>query len=163
MTSDNVCKCCAKARGFIYSAAVYAVEELEDAICPWCIADGSAAEKFDAEFTDSASIGEFEDACEVSDEIIEEVSRRTPGFAGYQQEKWWTHCDDAAEFLGPVGWEELKTWGQEAQDAVYEGTEFKPNMNQSRFLETFHKDTGPTGYLFRCLHCGEFGGYADWA
>jgi hypothetical protein len=31
---------------------VYAEAELDDQLCPWCIADGRAAAKFDAQFTD---------------------------------------------------------------------------------------------------------------
>ena len=46
---------CGESRGFIYSGPVYGQEELDSSICPWCIADGSAAEKFDAEFTDVGS------------------------------------------------------------------------------------------------------------
>jgi uncharacterized protein CbrC (UPF0167 family) len=40
-------------------ARSYAIEELEDAFCPWCIADGSAAEQFDAEFVDPEAIGGY--------------------------------------------------------------------------------------------------------
>src|SRR6266542_1799858 len=39
-------------RGYVYVGPVYAIEELDEAFCPWCIADGTAAAKFDAEFTD---------------------------------------------------------------------------------------------------------------
>ena len=35
----------------------------------------------------------------VSDEIVAEVAYRTPGFTGWQQERWFTHCA-AGEFLG---------------------------------------------------------------
>jgi hypothetical protein len=50
--SDTECIGCGKARGFIYTGPVYAVDELVEVICPWCIADGTAATKLDAEFTD---------------------------------------------------------------------------------------------------------------
>ena len=40
--SDTECVCCGKARGFIYAGPVYAIEEYDHCICPWCIADGSA-------------------------------------------------------------------------------------------------------------------------
>jgi uncharacterized protein CbrC (UPF0167 family) len=29
------------------------------------------------------------------------------------------------------------------------------------FLDVLDKEGSPTGYLFRCLHCGHFGGYTD--
>ncbi len=44
--SDATCECCSKARGFVYTASIYCADEVE-CVCPWCIADGSAAEKFD--------------------------------------------------------------------------------------------------------------------
>jgi len=61
-----------------------------------CIADGSFAARFDATFTDDAPLSSL-DA-----QIVDEVTRRTPGYSAWQQEQWMTHCDDAAAFLGPV-------------------------------------------------------------
>src|SRR4051794_16064897 len=52
--SDTQCDCCGKQRGYIYVGPVFSVEGLYEYICPWCIADGSAHTKFDAEFTDAA-------------------------------------------------------------------------------------------------------------
>lgn len=97
--SDATCRCCGEARGCIYAGSVYAVEDMEYCICPWCIADGSAHEKFDCEFTDSAGVGAREDWDDVPMKVIEEVAHRTPGFTGIQEEMWWTHCGDAAQFL----------------------------------------------------------------
>lgn len=95
--SDATCRSCGQPRGYVYAPPPSAEEDLESALCPWCIADGSAARQFDAEFTDAASIGGYGQWDEqVSDEIVEEVSRRTPGFSGWQEEKWWTHCGDFA-------------------------------------------------------------------
>jgi uncharacterized protein CbrC (UPF0167 family) len=54
--SREVCACCGVARGYVYAGPVYAVDELDDKICPWCIADGKAHKKFDATFTGSTSI-----------------------------------------------------------------------------------------------------------
>src|SRR3954452_7382977 len=100
--SGASCICCAEARGFVYAGPVYSTRNnLDDAICPWCIADGSAAKKFDASFTDAAGIGGGdEDWPEVSAGIIEEVSLRTPGYNSWQEERWFTCCDDAAAYLG---------------------------------------------------------------
>lgn len=55
--SDVECCCCGKTRGYIYVGPVYAEEEYEECICPWCIADGSARKKLDARFTDEALVG----------------------------------------------------------------------------------------------------------
>lgn len=51
--STVVCKCCGQNKGYIYTSSVYAIEELHNEICPWCIADGSAAKKYGATFVDS--------------------------------------------------------------------------------------------------------------
>ncbi len=57
--SQAVCKSCGQARGYIYSGPVYSeMDGLDDSICPWCIADGSAAAKFEAVFVDVNSIAD---------------------------------------------------------------------------------------------------------
>lgn len=99
--SDRTCRSCGRSRGFIYVGPAYAVEDLEEDICPWCIADGSAHEKFDAEFVDRAAVGGYKRGWDkVPQSVVEEVAFRTPGFTGIQQEQWYTHCGDAAEFVG---------------------------------------------------------------
>ncbi|RYE21340.1 MAG: heavy metal-binding domain-containing protein [Sphingobacteriales bacterium] len=79
---------------------------------------GSAANKHDASFTDGAGIGACGDGRAVPDPVIEEVARRTPGFSGWQQEQWFTHCGDAAVFLGAAGYEELQQLGKNAIEAI---------------------------------------------
>ena len=106
--STKICLACGLSRGYIYKGQTYAQEELIDAFCPWCIADGTAHEKFEAEFVDAASVGDYGAWEPVSEEIVAEVAYRTPGFTGWQQERWFTHCRDAAEFLGPMGKVELE-------------------------------------------------------
>ena len=90
--SDKTCKCCGKARGFIYRGPVYSVHDLDEGICPWCIADGAAAAKFNATFTDDVPLL---DSGGLNPAIVEEITRRTPGYIGWQQETWLTHCGDA--------------------------------------------------------------------
>src|SRR4051794_37044508 len=104
--SRTPCVCCGRSRGYVYSGPVYARKEYLDCICPWCIADGSAHEKLDASFHDKEGIGSgmWDD---VPEEVTEEIAYRTPGFSGLQQEQWWTHCHDTAQFLGCAGHAEL--------------------------------------------------------
>src|SRR5580765_1558527 len=112
--SDTECVCCGKALGFIYTGPVYAPEEYDDQICPWCIADGSAHEKLGASFTDEIGIGGYGNWETVPGDVVDEVAYRTPGFSGWQQERWWTHCGDAAQFIGRAGQEELAALGPQA-------------------------------------------------
>lgn len=71
---------------------------------------GSAHTKLKAEFVDRDLIGSG-DREPVPPKISDEVAFLTPGFSGWQQERWFTHCGDAAEFLGPMGKEQTSAIG----------------------------------------------------
>jgi hypothetical protein len=159
--SDTECVCCGQVRGYIYTGPVYAIEEYYNCICPWCIADGSAYEKLDAMFTDDAGIGGYGEWDEVAEEVIEEVAQRTPGFSGWQQEQWWTHCGDAAQFLGRAGKKELTAFGPPAIAAIQESTGLPDGREWNEFFAALDKNGSPRFYLFRCRKCGQFGGYHD--
>jgi uncharacterized protein CbrC (UPF0167 family) len=79
--SAEVCPVCGESRGFAYDSIPYGMNELEH-ICPWCIASGSAHEKFGVEFTDTEGVGGQGQWEKVPKEVVEEVAFRTPGFAG---------------------------------------------------------------------------------
>ena len=68
--SGEVCRCCRQNRGYMYAGPVYAEEDLDDAICPWCIADGSAHTMFDASFVDTEAFSEG-----APESAMEEISR----------------------------------------------------------------------------------------
>src|SRR5262245_9382248 len=102
--SAEMCRCCGEARGYIYAGPVYAQENLDESICPWCIADGRAHDKFDAAFVDEAALPD-----DLPEDMIEELVQRTPGYAAWQSEQWFACCDDAMRFLEPVGVMELRT------------------------------------------------------
>jgi len=158
LTSDGTCEVCRQGRGFVYAGPVYCEGEPET-ICPWCIANGSAHTKFEAQFVDRDSIGggQWES---IATTIVDEVAFRTPGFSGWQQERWFTHCCDAAEFLGPMGKEHLQQAGPEAVEAIRleAGCDAEEWEDYFAALNARH---GPTAYLFRCRHCGKLGGYSD--
>src|SRR3954465_13078037 len=73
--SDAECARCGEQRGFIYAGPVYTEGDFEDAICPWCIADGSAARSLGATFVDSEAFAD-----DTPDAVITEITERTPGF-----------------------------------------------------------------------------------
>ena len=157
--SDTECVVCKKERGYIYSGPVFAVEEYEESICPWCIADGTAAAMLEATFFDEAGVGAAGD-CEVPESIVEEVTLRTPSFTGWQQEQWWTHCSDAAQFIGRAGKKELEALGPAAIAAIQAAAE-NDDVDPGKLIDSLKKDGSPSAYMFRCLHCGQFGGYWD--
>lgn len=142
--SDAVCPCCERARGFLYSGPMYGPSDLE-VVCPWCIADGSAAERL--------GIGFAEVDGDVPDEVRSEVGERTPSFTAWQQERWLAHCD-AAAYLGRVGFDELQRL-PDAYEMVVE------ELGDEELVASIHPDGDLTAYLFRCLHCGTHLAYTD--
>ncbi|WP_028455767.1 CbrC family protein [Chitinilyticum litopenaei] len=161
IAADDECACCSQSRGYIYTGPVYSEEELDNALCPWCIADGSAHAQFDASFTDEAGIGGGGEWDDVADAVREEIAYRTPGFAGWQQERWWSHCQGAAAFIGRAGKSELQALGQEAILAIQNDAGLDDGPDWDEFFNALDKDGSPTAYLFRCTCCGTLGGYQD--
>jgi len=155
--SDATCLSCEQARGLIYTGPVYAVEELVDCLCPWCIADGSAAARFNAAFTDHLPV-----YGNVSEAVVAAVTTRTPGFGGWQQEHWAYHCADGAAFLGRAGWPELQRRPDalEALRREHDGLGWTPELVEE-YLTELDKDGSPCAYLFRCRHCGTHLAYSD--
>jgi uncharacterized protein CbrC (UPF0167 family) len=157
--STAECVCCGEKRGFIYAGPAYCEAELDDALCPWCIADGSAHEKFDASFTDEAL---FPDG--VAPATIEEIALRTPGFNGWQQERWLGLCGDAAAFLTPVGYAEIKARYPELEGVLMMHIVHELGLSggaATRYLQALNRDHGPTAYVFSCRHCDAKPVYID--
>ncbi|MBI2689038.1 MAG: CbrC family protein [Acidobacteria bacterium] len=134
------CLCCNRIRGYVYTGPAYSEKfhYLSGCICPWCVADGSAAKRFPARFADTGTVDG------ISTEIREELETKTPGFEAWQQEQWMVCCKDAAAYLGRAGASELKNEFAAAIPA----------------LKRWVKDE-PTAYIFRCLHCQNYLAYAD--
>jgi uncharacterized protein len=159
VASPSICRRCGQRRGYIYAGPVYAEAELTEAICPWCISDGSAAREFDAEFTDPDGVGDYGSWDPVRPEVVEEVTRRTPGFSGRQQERWRTHCSDAAVFLGRAGRRELaERWPGAIPALMAEAGLEGEGWNEC--AAALDAEGSPTAYVFRCRHCGQLGGYS---
>jgi uncharacterized protein CbrC (UPF0167 family) len=158
--SAEQCPGCGQARGYAYTGPVYTRQNLAGKLCPWCIADGTAHQRFGATFTDDDGVGGYGDWDPVPDAVVKEVCTRTPGFSGWQQERWWTHCGDAAAYVGAAGFQELQQHGPELvaqlqQDTGLEGVEWE------EYFQALDREGSPTAYVFRCRHCGAHGGYSD--
>jgi len=151
--SEAPCASCEDSRGFIYVGPVYADDDYEEAICPWCIADGSAHATLGATFVEPEV---FADG--TPDAAIAEIAERTPGYAAWQHEVWPACCNDATAFLGPVGIAEIREQYRELEGVVLSHIIHELGVAggaATRMLESLHRNASPTAYLFRCLHCGE--------
>ena len=82
VVEDITCVVCSQARTHRYIGPVYSRKQPDGPVCPWCIADGGAADALDAEFVDAAG------AHDVAPSALETLIHRTPGYIGWQQEVW---------------------------------------------------------------------------
>ncbi|WP_077801901.1 CbrC family protein [Streptomyces sp. JHA26] len=153
--SDAACACCGRARGYVYTGPVYAAGE-PGRLCPWCIADGSAARRYEAHFTADVA------GDEVTRDVLVAVAERTLGFTAWQDGQWLVHCGDAAAFLGRAGVREL-TGYPDALDSLRQDIDAWgwPDDQVDDFLGSLDSGGQPTAYLFRCRTCAAHLAYAD--
>ncbi len=142
------CECCGKEVPYVYTGVLYSEIE-EGTLCPWCVASGAAAMKYDGFFNEISG-----HAPEERDEL---VCKRTPKFTSWQDISWATHCDDAAIFRGtqesPKDWKRFRQESPDAKleiDENYDYTyddpeEIGKNLNGSFIV-----------HLFQCAHCGTY-------
>lgn len=167
--SDAVCICRNIVRSYVYGRMPYCPGDHSEKICPWCIADGSAARFLDCEFVAIEGInGDGKDWDDVSDEIKEEISKRTPGFPILQGDQWYTHCGDAAVFLGYIHKDGLIDRGQKVTREFIECLDKETyeeflEWGGIELLDMIEGECGEAqGYFFKCIHCGKHGGFVDY-
>jgi uncharacterized protein CbrC (UPF0167 family) len=157
--SKGKCRCCKEAPGLIYSGPVYSKENLDDALCPWCISDGSAHSKFDATFVDSEA---FADS--ISESALTEIVERTPGFNSWQSERWLACCGDAAAFVTPAGIKDIREQFPRLEGDLMMFIVHQMDISGGaarQTLESLRRDQGPTAFVFKCLRCDAYPVYVD--
>lgn len=137
---DGICSVCHKIRSIKYDLPLYSQEEPEY-ICPWCIADGSAAKKYHGQFNDDNSIDEL------PPEKLDELILKTPSYSSWQQEVWLTHCNEPCAFIGYVGFAEIIPYFDEIKNDI--------DYPEELLRTSLSKDGSLTGYLFECVQCGK--------
>ena len=152
---DIPCLQCSRLRGYVYTGPVHTEKNfiLENHLCPWCIADGSAAKRFGAIFNDAGTMDD------VTREVMKEIEERTPGFQTWQDWGWLTCCEDAAVFLGIAGTQELKRDFPDAIPAVMEHLSDDYGLSDKdlkEFFEALSKEDQPTAYIFQCARCQSY-------
>ena len=132
---------------------------MEDAICPWCIADGSAHTKWDMTFVDSEAFSE-----DVSEAMRKEIEERTPGFNTWQSERWPSCCGEPAAFVTPAGFKEIREQYPRLEGPLMMFIVHELGISggaAKKTLESLHRDQSPTAFVFKCLHCDNFPVYVD--
>lgn len=100
---EGICSVCNEKRQVKYKGSFYSLEDLEY-ICPWCIANGNAAEKYDGEFNDYCGIeGVSSDPNNgeptIQNELLLEITNKTPSYISWQQQVCLTHCNEPCAFI----------------------------------------------------------------
>jgi uncharacterized protein CbrC (UPF0167 family) len=147
---ESSCLACGLARGYAYHGPVYGEARVRGSICPWCIADGSAALRFSITFTDDWALVK----AGIDTGVIAEVTTRTPGFTSWQGEEWRSHCNDACEFHGDLPPSELRRLGGAVQEQLWPETT-ATSAEWDTFVSTYTPGGDPSIYWFRCRHCGK--------
>jgi uncharacterized protein len=145
--SDAICECCGKARGYAYVADVYAIEDVES-VCPWCIADGSLERKYDATLNDGHPLH----LAGLPSKIIDEVTRRTPGYLSWQQDSWIVCCNDACEFHGDAPVDEIRALDEPGLAALSAESGFSI-ADLRDIVHHYQQGGSPAFYKFVCRHC----------
>ena len=146
--SDKTCACCSKAGGWIYVASVYGPSNLRGNICPWCIASGTAALRYNCSFNDDSPLAE----AQLAPAIILEVSRKTPGYSSWQQEVWQACCDDACEFHGDAPASEMKALSDESLVRIQDDWQISLKRLDD-LLNVYVPGGGIAIFKFVCRHC----------
>ena len=96
--SDHICECCGQSWGTLYQGNIYTKHHVTN-VCPWCIADGSATDKFGATFIDGSFCNDELRYVSLTDQANREVFGCTIGFATFNAIGWWVHCGEPAEYV----------------------------------------------------------------
>ncbi len=150
----HICDSCENPTTLWYNSPFYSRSDV-NCLCPNCISSGKAAEKFNGMFQDPCSCGNVSDSAK-----LDELTHRTPGYHGWQQEYWPSHCDDYCAFIGYVGWSEIEELG--ITDEIIESLKNNPEgVDLDYIKENLINGGSMQGYLFQCCCCNKHVLYYD--
>lgn len=146
--SSEPCSGCGRDRGWRYDLAIYSVHD-DLRACPWCIADGSFARKFDATFLEDNSL----QRAGLPSDVMNEMLTRTPGYSCWQYEDWIACCGDACEFHGDAPVKELQALDDAGLQRLASASGFPLDVLREQ-LPDYEPRGSPAFYKFVCRHCG---------
>lgn len=156
----GVCEVCEQPRDYKYTGVFYSQDEV-DYICPWCVADGSAAAKYSGQFNDAMGIegtefgaedadGEVKVTWTLSEADIKQVCQHTPAYSSWQQGQWLVCCGKPCAFIAYADSAMLAPiWSEIEADVLAHG------VPVPWVREHLRVDGDLAGYLFQCVACGK--------
>lgn len=140
----------------MYVGPFYSRERVKG-LCPACIADGSAAAKWNGMFVASDGPEPLDDPAK-RDELL----HRAPGyFSAYGWDPWPVHCDDYCALIGQVGWSEIEPLEPELRGDLDRFQQVS-ELSDDDLVDYLSMPASPLrAHLFRCLACGRHRLVAD--
>lgn len=149
--SPAACRCCGQRRGFVYLGGTYGEMDLTGALCPWCIADGSAHARFGVTFQDADL------PSDQPPEVLAELEERTPGLVSCNPVTWPVCCGAPMAYLEPAGAGELRSRHPGLAEALPQRLAAEHSLSNAEARELFDaldRDEPPCAHVFRCSACG---------
>lgn len=159
-TSHERCDVCRRQRGWLYNGPAYGEHDDKPSLCPWCIADGSAAATFGVSFHDRLRRIEDGAGCRISDTDRTTLMERTPGYLSWQGNEWVVCCGRPCVYLGEADRGDLTGRWAAALPSMFAETDW-PADEITEFARDYFKGGSHGAYVFQCLNCGQLGGYWD--
>lgn len=154
--ADAPCPVCGVQRVIEYVGPFYATQEVVH-LCPECIANGTAASRFDLEFVDPDGPEAGPDS-----RCLDELLHRTPGYFSAQGDPWPAHCGDYCALVGRVGRREVDALHDELDEDLQRIAQ-QLGYTQATVLEELAREDSPLwAHLFRCLGCSRHRLVADY-
>ncbi|MBE1876630.1 CbrC family protein [Myceligenerans pegani] len=160
------CSVCGNARPYRYALPVYSEHDVGP-VCPWCIADGTLAERFDAYLNDIE--GRYPPGIQeelgypptppyqqVPRQVVDQVCRCTPGFPSWQDVMWLVCCRDAMTYLGRISAATLRGDPELRGELASE-----PEVGEMLNYVDDRDEASVLCHHFRCRHCGRNRGLID--
>lgn len=159
---ESVCAGCGKSQPWTYVGPQYGEGELDEPLCPWCIADGSAAAKLKRSFNDATMYPCTADRPRFTAEDEHLVEHCTPGFTTWQGNHWMLCCGRACVYIGEAKAGDLLPggrWESAVRSVIDDWDEREEEERQSIVRDIGHGSV--CAYIFRCRVCGELRGFWD--
>lgn len=160
--SEKECACCKRQRGLVYlkylEPIIYQKDQEEPGeICPWCIADGSAAAKYQIYLVSPRALS----GSNLPKHIVDEITFRTPAYTSWQEPRWMCHCNDACVFTGDLSIVEAKNPNWDAVMTVLNSDDWffdKPaTIAEAKTIwggfAEYYRIAEPSVFKFLCRHC----------